>query len=63
MEQQNIRTRLKIAKIEDNDFTYSDIADMLDMKVGSVYNWLNSAFQMSQKKARYLNDWLSDKGF
>ena len=47
MDQQNIRTRLKIAKIEDNDFSYSDIADMLDIKVGSIYNFLNGAFNLS----------------
>lgn len=63
MDQKNIRTRLKIAKIEDNDFSYSDIADMLDIKVGSVYNFLNGAFNLSQKKAKYLDSWLSDKGF
>ena len=39
------------------------IADMLDIKVGSIYNFLNGAFNLSQKKAKYLDSWLSDKGF
>ena len=63
MEQQNIRTRLKIAKIQDNDFSYKDIAQMIDIKVTSLYNFLNGAFNLSQQKARYLSNWLSDKGF
>ena len=47
MEQKNIRTRLKLAKLEDNDFTYSDIADMLSVKVGSIYNYLSGSYDLS----------------
>ena len=63
MEQDNIRKALKIAKIIDNDFCYQDIADLLQIKVTSVYNFLANNFDLSQKKARYLSAWLSDKGF
>lgn len=63
LDQNLIRKALKLAKIEDNDFSYQDISQMLQVKVGSIYNWLNGSFQLSQKKARYLKNWLADKGF
>ena len=66
MNQNDIRKRLKIAKIEQgkDGFSYSDVAAMLDLKsVGSIYNFLNSQYDLSQKKARYLESWLSDMGY
>ena len=61
MTQQKLIRLLKIEKMEDNSFTYGDLAEMLDMKTGSFYNWLNGAFHMSDSKLKQLQDWLYDR--
>ena len=40
---------------------YSDISDMLGIKIGSLYNFLNGQYNLSQSKAKMLRDWLSDR--
>ena len=61
IDQKKIARQLKIAKMDDGDFTYSQIADMLDIKIGSLYNFLNNQYKLSQGKAKLLKDWLSDR--
>lgn len=59
MNQNNLRRRLKICKLQDNDFTYQEIADMLGIKIGSLYNFLAGAYDLSRAKAKDLEIWLS----
>lgn len=61
MRQQELRKKLKLAKIENPDlFSYEDIADYLGIKVGSLYNWSNSSYNLSYEKEKKLAAWLSD---
>ena len=47
IDQKEIARKLKVERIENNDFDYSDIADMLDIKIGSLYNFLNGQYNLS----------------
>lgn len=60
MDQKELVKRLKIRKIEDNFWSYKDIAEMLDIKVTSFYCFLNGQYQISQHKAKKLKQWLDD---
>ena len=60
MEQKEIIRQLKIAKMENDWIKYTDVAQMLSMQVGSLYNFLNGQYKLSQSKAKLLKDWLSD---
>lgn len=60
MNQKELVKRLKVRKIEDDFWNYKDIAEMLDMKVTSLYCFLNGQFQISQSKAKKLKQWLDD---
>ncbi len=61
IEQREIARKLKVERMENNDFDYSDISDMLGIKIGSLYNFLNGQYNLSQSKAKMLRDWLSDR--
>ena len=61
MSQDFLRKKLKISKLTENDFNYQDIADMLQIKIGSLYNWLNGAYDLGYSKAKYLENWLNDR--
>lgn len=61
MRQDDLRKKLKIAKIENPDlFTYEDIADYLDIKIASLYNWASSGYNLSYEKEKKLRNLLSD---
>lgn len=60
MRQDELRKKLKIAKIENPDlFNYEDIADMINVKTGSLYNWLSGSYNLSYDKEKILKDWLN----
>ena len=59
MNQNDLRKKLKICKLQDNDFSYQEIADMLDIKVGSLYNYLSGAYDLSREKAKSLEIWIN----
>ena len=60
MDQKTLRRKLKIAKLDNDFFDYQDISELLNIRIGSLYNWLNGSFQLSQKKAKILENWLED---
>lgn len=47
MDQKEIIRQLKIAKIENDWFKYEDIAEMLQIRIGSLYNFLNGQYKLS----------------
>lgn len=47
IDQKEIARKLKIERIENDDFNYSDIADMLSIKTASLYNFLNGQYNLS----------------
>ncbi len=61
IDQREIARKLKLQKLEYGDFNYSDISQYLNIKVGSLYNFLNGQYNLSEGKAKLLKDWLSDR--
>lgn len=61
LDQREIARNLKIERMENDDFNYSDISAMLGIKTGSLYNFLNGQYSLSQTKAKMLRDWLNDR--
>lgn len=60
MDQKEIIKKLKIAKMENDWIKYADVAQMLDIQVGSLYNFLNGQYKLSQSKAKLLSIWLNN---
>ena len=56
-QQKKLAELIKIEKIKEADFTYKDLAEMLDMSVDSFYCWLNGQFSIKHEKYLMLQDW------
>lgn len=56
-EQKLLAEKIKIMKIQDNDFSYKELAEMIDMNINSFYCWLNNQFNMKTEKFNLLEDW------
>ena len=46
--------------LNDDIFTYKDLAEMLDMSVNSFYNWLNGTYNLGYGKSKALENFLND---
>ena len=58
--QDRIRKMVKLAKIENEDIFYKDFAGFLNITEHSFYNWLKGYYDLSDKKAKMLEDLLTD---
>lgn len=59
--QEKIREQVKIIKaIYGKDFTYKDIAGMLNININSFYNWLNGYYNLGKEKEKILKAFLED---
>lgn len=59
--QELLRKKTKIARaLNDNLFTYKDIAQYLEINSHSFYNWLKGYYCLSEEKAKKLQDFLDD---
>ena len=56
MNQNELRKQVKLAKVMNEEYTYKDFAEAIDLTEGSFYNWLNGAYNLSQAKYSYLQD-------
>lgn len=56
MNQDILRQQTKIAKAMNDDYSYKDFAAAIDIADHSFYNWLKGYYNLSYKKARYLED-------
>ena len=57
MNQDILRQQTKIAKaMNDDEFSYKDFAAAIAVSDHSFYNWLNGYYDLSYKKASYLED-------
>lgn len=61
MKQQNkLRQDVRIAKALNEDWSYKKMSDVIDISVNAFYNWLNGAYELSEKKERQLKDLVSN---
>jgi hypothetical protein len=60
MNQDLLRERVKLAKVYNDEYSYKDFAEYLDVKPRSFYNWLHGDYQLSSSKYDKLNDFIAD---
>ena len=59
--QENLRLQVKIAKVVNEDlFSYKDLAEYLNMNTHSFYNWLAGYYCLGTEKEKKLQDFLND---
>ena len=56
MQQDNLRRIVRLAKANNEDISYKDFAEYIDISVNSLYNWLSGGFKLSYQKAKQLED-------
>lgn len=56
MKQDNLRRIVRLAKANNEDISYKDFAECIDISINSFYNWINGSFKLSYKKAKLLED-------
>ena len=60
MNQNNLRQQVKLTKALNDDFSYKDFAEALNITDHSFYNWLNGYYNLSYQKYIYLKGILDD---
>lgn len=60
MDNETMRSKVKILKAIGQIDTYIELSDMLDMKTKSFYNWLRGEYNLGDKKARELKCIIDD---
>ena len=56
MKQDNLRRIVRLAKANNEDISYKDFAECIDISINSFYNWLAGSYKLSYKKAKLLED-------
>lgn len=56
MQQDNLRRIVRLAKANNEDISYKDFAESIDISINSFYQWLSGSFKLSYKKAKQLED-------
>lgn len=59
MGQDEIRKRVRLLKATQN-ISYKDLAESLEISKSSMYNWMHSQFDLSDKRAQQLVRVISD---
>ena len=59
--QEILRKQVKVIKaLYGEDFTYKDIAEMLEININSFYNWLNNYYELGREKEKQLQQFVND---
>lgn len=59
--QEILRKQVKVIKaLYGEDFTYKDIAEMLEININSFYNWLNNYYDLGREKEKVLQAFVND---
>lgn len=56
----DLRKKVKLVVAMNDDISYQDISDLIDIKLSSLYCWLNKQYELNYKKAMYLDSWCND---
>ena len=60
MDQDNLRTMVKLAKANNDDIYFNDFAKYLGITDHAFYNFLKGYYDLSEKKAKMLQDVVID---
>ena len=55
-----LREQVKLCKVYNSDWSYKQIAEVIEVTPHAFYNWLNGYYELSQRKERRLRELLSD---
>ncbi|MBR5599266.1 MAG: hypothetical protein IKW39_04420 [Alphaproteobacteria bacterium] len=55
-----LREQVKLCKVYNSDWSYKQIAEVIEITPHAFYNWLNGYYELSQRKERRLRELLSD---
>ena len=59
--QDNLRTKARVAlALNKGIFTTNDFAEIVNISLASYYNWINGAYCLSSKKAKALEEFITD---
>lgn len=56
MKQDNLRRIVRLAKANNEDISYKDFAESIDISINGFYNWLSGSYELSYQKAKQLED-------
>lgn len=55
-----LREQVKLCKVYNSDWSYKQIAEVIEITPHAFYNWLNGYYELSHRKAVELQELLSD---
>ena len=55
-----LREQVNLCKVYNSDWSYKQIAEVIEITPHAFYNWLNGYYELSQRKERRLRELLSD---
>ena len=58
--QDNLRQQVKLAKALNDEWSYKDMSEVINISTHAFYNWLNGAYELSYKKERQLIELVSN---
>lgn len=58
--QDYLRKQVKLAKALNSDWTYKNMAEVIDTTPNAFYNWLNGYYELSRSKEKELGGLVAD---
>ena len=55
-DQDFLRRQVKLVKALNDDWTYKEMAEVINITDHSFYNWMHQYYELSQRKAAQLQD-------
>ena len=55
-----LREQVKLCKVYNADWSYKQIAEVIEITPHAFYNWLNGYYELSDRRERKLRELLSD---
>lgn len=57
---EDLRKQVRLCKVYNNEWSYKQFAEVIDITPNSFYNWLNGYYELSYQKEKILKELLSD---
>ena len=58
--QDNLRQKVKLAKALNDDWSYKAMSEVIGITVHAFYNWLDGAYELSDKRKHQLESLADD---
>ena len=57
---EKLREQVKLCKVYNPEWSYKQLAEVIEITPHAFYNWLNGYYELSDRRARKLRELLSD---